>query len=254
MLSALKQSLSAKPSPARAWRQRLQADGEFGALKTLRKENAYQGFRALLDDPRLPGESLADRMEFVLDVTSDSSLAPTHFSKGIAFSDEGLRHDLRDSAIWGTTWSNQIGHFLTAVHMGQDAMTRKGFYAATTIGHELTGDLVKGGNYRTVSGLLRQSLNVANQMVHGLAPSVLRAFEQGVEAAKREDSEGVEKAANAIMGGIPDGELPESRSGNSSADLKLTMYGWAWGEMISSGAQTSRAQGVAFLDRNIAAK
>jgi hypothetical protein len=234
------------------WRRRLQNDAEFQPLTQLRKDNAYQGFRALLSDERLPGDTLQDRMEFVLDLTADNAVAPTHFSSEISFSDGGLRDELRDSPIWGTTWSNQIGHFLTAVDMGQRAISRKGMYAAMAMGHELTGDLVKGGGYRTIGGLLRQSLNVANQLAHGLKPSVLRAFDEGVEAAKNSDTAGVNRAAQAIMG-CPDSELEARRSGNSQADIRLTMYGWAWGEIIARGEQTSIHEGLAYLDANLAA-
>ncbi len=245
---------AAKQSTALTWKRRLATDEQFNDLKKLREDNAYEGFKALVTDERLPGDNLKDRVDFILDVTSDNKVAPTHFAKEVSFSDQGLHDDLRDSPIWGTEYSNQIGHFLTAVDMAQRTQNRKGLYAALSIGHELTGDLVKGGGYRTLNGLLRQSLNVANQLIHGLAPLSLRAFDQGVEAAIKGNREGVNEAAARLMGGTEDGQLEKSRSGNSQADVRLTMYGWAWGEMIAGGKQTTIEDGVAYLEHNLAAK
>lgn len=251
--SMLRAATNRTTNQADAWKRRLANDQRFADLKTLRQDNAYQGFRALIADDRLPGDTLQDRVDFVLDVTSDNNVAPTHFSKDVTFSDQGLHDDLRDSPIWGTEFSNQIGHFLTAVDMAQRTGNRKGLYAALSIGHERTGDLVKGGNYRTLTGLVRQSLNVANQLIHGLAPSALNAFDEGVEAAKKGDRQAVNRAAHRLMDEKPDGTLEASRSGNSQADVRLTMYGWAWGEMIKDGEQITLQQGLNFLDHNLAA-
>jgi len=114
------------------------------------------------------------------------------------------------------------------------------------VGHELTGDPEPGAEPRD------QLLTHGGQTRQGLVPGLVGGFDGAVQAAKDGDFGAVDQWVRTL---IPENPSPQQtdRRGNSQQDLRLTVFGWALGEMVRDGRIQTRDQLVAWLDRNIRA-
>ncbi len=215
------------------WRDKLLNDPQFEEYQTLREDNSYEAMVHLFENENLPGETAQERLDFILDVTSSSSKNPVHFNGVIPQDDSGFRSEVQDGHIWPGS-SRQVGHFLTAVRMGYEE-DRPFYYEAAAVGHELSAD----------GTILNDALQTAQGFRH------VGTFREGIQAVHDGDWEAMDQAVFSIMG--EDNVQPGQwfRGGNSHEDLRLTMLGWAMGEMIQNGDLATREDVIAWMDEFI---
>lgn len=218
--------------------RRLDADPAF---RRMRDENCVEAIAWLFSDPSLPGTSARERFDFVMGYLNDPTRHGLPFR--VRLPDSGFKPEFSDDALWPI--SHQGGHFLAAVKLGghDNAILRFG-YKAGVIGHEMVGD-EKGYIWQVLRGLLALLFER-----HG------RRFDRAVDAAIQGDDETVRRLCREI---VPLPEEPgawtekRERVGNSQQDMRLTVYGWALGELIRTG-KLARPQDVgAWIRANIGA-
>jgi hypothetical protein len=189
----------------------------------------------------------------------------THFVR--EFDNTGLREEFRDDCLYEKYWdvdpaySNQIGHFLTAVHLGFDpsflapAAGPKASVARSWIllnvpddeplditigrliaGHEMLADPAaqSSGIGRPYSGFEVTLKNihpwaVAIEQYHAATPEHARLFYAALEAEQR----GEEELAVELLEQILISPNPKDWSrGNSLQDLRLSMKGYHLGQLV----------------------
>ncbi len=171
----------------------------------------------------------AERLEFVLWYTSSGSAR--HF--GIPFDDSGFRKELQDSLVWGKNPpSNQVGHFLTAVDAGYNSWGdwRDYFGKSCIVGHEKLGD------YQGSQGPGRY-WHYMIQCDMGGTTDDINSFDAAVQADEKGNYELRDCLISEILPDLPeifDRNKPEyqNRRGNSRQDLRLSIKGWIFGNMI----------------------
>jgi hypothetical protein len=246
--------------------KKLDADSDFRAL--VRTDSAA-AFLKLFSDPTLPGQSAKDRLDFILWYTHEPKDGPLlHFRSmgGATFTDSGFDPELQDGKLFSDPEcsNNQVGHFLTAVDMSRvQNPLNHALYEAAAIGHENLGDKVVPSS--NLSHVLQFVAGVA-----ALATGKANHFEQAVAAAKAGNREGVKQAVRAaflpgmlaadqaIDQNLPGGAEAQAhrdrfRKGNSQQDLRLTAYGYAFGELISEGKFPRCEDAAAWLRKSIVA-
>lgn len=199
------------------------------AFKTLAKNDSLGALISLFSLDTLPGGSAAsvvkypmasltpaqERLEFILWMTHSGTRV--HFTNDFGFSDTGFNPAYQDSAIWRSS-SNQVGHFLTAVHLGYDPFVDDDTSIACIVGHENVADDAYGGSYGSISTNSKQCLN-------GLLD-----VDEFVEAAVA-DTYGDYARRDCLLASILDSGW-EHREGNSPQDLLLSLKGWIFGKRL----------------------
>jgi RHS repeat-associated protein len=214
----------------------------------------------------------AERLEFILDYTSD----PTGNPFGKEFRDKDFNEQFRDP--WGESSWNQVAHFLTAAGFGYDAATyvsgfRKaanvfavvnrlvGFTDPSTLsdeevalrlitGHEKVGD---SSSIR----LIKPASTVLSHVVQQYGVSTNNDVELFL-LASLSDSKGDYSDRDCllrdIIPGFPDNPNPADypdRTGNSLQDLRLSVKGWRFGKMIKEKRITSLMEASSWIDQNL---
>ena len=152
------------------------------------------------------------------------------------FGESGFQTEFQDGYLYEQYWggqTDQVGHFLTAVGggygVGKGALPED-ITLGAFIGHEKTGD----------QNLLEQ-LSAASDADFGL-------FHQAVNADAAGDYELRDRYLMTILG---PGSLAD-RKGNSLEDLRLTVRGWRFGQMIANGDIETRDEAADWLKENVA--
>ncbi|WP_224367685.1 hypothetical protein [Hyalangium versicolor] len=173
-------------------------------------------------------------------------------------------HPMVNDSQWPGS-NNQVGHFFTAIHMG---MLREGatgsqrfLLDAAAYGHELIGDSATAmAQLNAGAGaLLGQQVDVST----GQIPSEFRPqnnfFDNAVSWAlstngqpltSRELAE-IDASARLLMPGVQDGQAIPGRDGNSLEDMRLTLVGVAFGQLVSRGAFATPADAQRWLESAI---
>ncbi|NTW04299.1 MAG: RHS repeat-associated core domain-containing protein, partial [Oscillochloris sp.] len=203
----------------------------------------------------MPGA--AERLEFVLWYTESSPGAATHFREddeehgiyGLEWNDSGFAKEFQDGKLWPDS-NRQVGHFLTAVHLGyQGYLPSPALDIACIIGHEISGDALfgeGGGNaaYQCAEGLL----NDGTRHIQGFLDAVLADIEGNTE---------LRDCLLYDIVGLPDEFdstnpiIRKLRSGNSMQDMRLSLKGWIFGQKIKGGSIKTLEQSRLWLIDNL---
>ena len=193
----------------------------------------------------LPGAAALERARWVLKLTASDwpgmhmGLFPADDSGfKAALADE---HFYQDPAYWAKylkpadRQTKQMGHFLTAVGLRLSPLPN---YARLNliVGHEKFGD-------GRLAGFVRQFLRATHRDRQRFLAAV--AADAAGDNARRE-------ALLAAIFGARREALPDSRRvGNSLVDLRLSVKGWRWGDDLRAGRLATRAEAVAWLQREV---
>ncbi len=178
--------------------------------------------------------SAQSRLRQILSETG--GVLPAQFEGiGAARGDKGFAQEFQDDHLYGELWgierpaSRQLGHFLTAVRMGDaDNDYLRLAYLYAIVGHEQKSD--GKGKIGQMFGLMRQSL----------APS--RSDVSAFRIAVEQDAAGAYEARDATLYTIFDPKKhgdPANRIGNSMEDLRLSVRGWRLGAGVRQGEFTT---------------
>ena len=202
-------------------------------------------------------DTAANRLEQVLDATlSVPPFMRPHFrGLGSRKGDEGFQAQFRDDHlyrdVWGfeTPYSQQVGHFLTAVDMGRGGASLEDVWIRFIVGHEMYTDGGKGP-----SGLGPGGSSLAYTVpMQILQPTEyeIALFKQAVQldAAGRFDER--DDLLYAILDPSKHGGL-EYRIGNSMEDLRLSVKGYRLGQMVSSGELATNKDVANWIAFNVA--
>ncbi|HXF90851.1 MAG TPA: hypothetical protein VNJ29_02860 [Candidatus Nitrosotenuis sp.] len=184
---------------------------------------------ALYENEELPGDTVLERTQFILDATKSGLFL--HFAN-IPEGDSGFNPAFQDSKQWPSS-GNQVGHFLTALDLSIWANDpsisqvarpfRYQFALNAIIGHELIGDNV--GTFPIIIN--------SNQVLTGFYYNLTtfgalnRWFLSGEEANFQKI---IDMGPHVF--GI---KVTSFTSGNSIEDIRLSYQGWSAGEQISNG-------------------
>lgn len=232
--------------------------------------SAFDALLELMRRPDLPGQTAAQRLDFVLWYTDsnrdsqDSSWTEltrvlNHFHPESPFvnqaNDRGFAADVADGRKWynpeATGYftkvahdrvnegSPQVGHFLTAVDIGRQAPLLNGLLRVAAVGHELIGD---------DQGAVKQ---IMAGVTHGQQRSL---FAQAIEAAKVSDRSTAHQLVESALPELSvEGNEP-GRVGNSKQDLLNTSFGIAFGELVRSGKFQTCGEAADWLENNVGRK
>jgi RHS repeat-associated protein len=184
----------------------------------------------------------AERLDFVLWATSSEEGSPLHF--GIQFRDTGFAPEFQDHQLWPDS-SNQVGHFLTAVHLAYvgDYDFRLGI--ACTVGHELLSDHLASDWYQCLQGIEADS-----EGYH------IGRFLDAMVADVQGDYRQRDCLLRQIVG-LPDAFDPTNptidylRHGNSMQDLRLSLKGWIFGWKVLGRSINSLDEAREWLIANL---
>lgn len=230
--------------------------------------SAFGALTELFERADLPGQTAAERLDFVLWSTDTNcekgaweklQLLCTHFRSDSPFvvhaNDRGFAPDVADGVKWynpaatGFVYdvyhdrvdmgSPQVGHFLTAVDIGRQPSWKETLLRPAAVGHELVGD-DQGAVPQILAGL-------THSRERGLFAEAIAAAEAGDRAL----------AHRCVSLALPDlsvsGNEP-GRVGNSKQDLLNTSYGIAFGRKVRRGDFASPAEAADWLARNVGAQ
>jgi hypothetical protein len=137
--------------------------------------------------------------------------------------DEHLYTELWGRKPGGGPYSTQVGHLLTAIHMG---MNGADFFKGLVVGHEQVGDQVSDALYWQSRSPTQRDIEAFN-------------------TALENDRLGDFASRDAALASIFDPSLhgPQAaREGNSMEDLRLSVRGWDLGLQVATGAISSKHQ------------
>lgn len=192
-----------------------------------------------------------------LEAVLDSTYGPTpetHF-QGIAAGrgDRGFAAGLADDYLYGELWgrqtpySQQTGHFLTAVSFGYRSANALGAVRAgwirLAIGHEMYPD-------PPTEEFRDKSYHAAQQLFKPSAADIA-SFDEAMML----DAAGqyAERDARLFTIFDPARNGPQAdRLGNSMEDLRLTARGWRLGEMVASGQLSTSHDLANWIALNVA--
>jgi len=186
---------------------------------------------------QLSGDTVQQRLETILHETRK---IPGLYTAG-GFGETGLQEQFQDGYLYEQYWggeTHQIGHFLTAAAFGYRASQFSDpnkFLIRLAVGHEIVGD--QGA-----------PLSWVNQL-RAATPEALSLFQQAIEADIAGDYGLRDEYLTQIL--TLNSESLENRVGNSLEDLRLTVRGWRFGQMIANGLLTSREEAAQWLNENI---
>jgi hypothetical protein len=221
------------------WRNRLATDPAFQVFRDLQSTDSAAALRWLMTDPTLPGTTVGQRMDFILDLTNDDgSSGMTHFALG--FNDSGFRPELQDGYLWGANSHNQVGHFLTAVDIG---IHENGFLMRCALGHEQYPDVSTGSGTSNAfyQGIQCVAGDLNAQDLGSLSQAILDASAQTDPAR-----------AKAIIDAAVDQMYIAEGTGNSREDMRLTSYGIFLGRIVGTYPQTELSVLSGFMDAFVA--
>ncbi len=193
------------------WRNRLGSDATFQSLVATDSAGAL---RWLMTDPNLPGTTINERMQFILDLTNGHEGNGDHTHFALTFNDSGFQPVLQDAWKWDYS-GNQVGHFLTAVDVG---LTDQWWLTECSVGHEQYPD--GSGFYQVV------------QCATG-AISAAQAT-QLMDAIKLASDQTDLAQARAIIDAAVDNIEVNDKQGNSEQDMRLTAYGMFLGRIVGT--------------------
>jgi hypothetical protein len=134
---------------------------------------------------------------------------------------------------WGGETA-QIGHFLTAVKFGYQAALFPGDEKSLmklAVGHEMVGDPWWPVQYGKAG------------------PEARDLFRRAIEADFAGNYDERDEYLRSIL--MMEGGALENRRGNSLEDLRLTVRGWRFGQMIANDQFASREQAAQWLNDNL---
>jgi hypothetical protein len=220
-----------------------------------------------LPNMRGAGQTLSKRVEWILDLTRGSSEGeildavtqlgrlPLQFRFDALFGDNDcwFKEDLRDNQFYQSKWtkrqkySNQVGHFLTAVALGYsflDTSSDKHLAENLAIGHELRSDYA-GDPDGGLPAQLKPGL-VTDQMRKDFWDAV-DADERGAKLKRDELLWGI----LGFSGSVNPNYVDPNREGNSLQDLRLTVKGIRFGKWVKDNPGLQPIDGARWLRRNI---
>lgn len=216
---------------------------------TLRENDSLEALAQLMERDDLPGNSAKQRLDFIFRYTQNGKKAfmTTHFRVG--YNDSGFNKSFQDGHLYENpaVSNNQVGHFLTAVSMGQFSNWNpwQGLTRFASIGHETIGDHNSHAWQAIWGG--------SNPMDHlRLSWAIGEAKKGNVEKAKDyvgaimnktgmdRDHEAFTKESNY-----------NNRRGNSHQDMLLTAYGYAFGQKVKNDEFSSRQEAADWLRENL---
>jgi len=177
-------------------------------------------------DDQLPNESASGRW---LRLSLGTSEFPFGNMRG-SFGDEGFQTIFQDGG-------DQVGHFLTAANFGFTAVgvfPPDSWYLRLAVGHEIVAD-------GSPEAIMKQ-IFAGNQEARDLFSSAVTA-----------DAAGDYDKRDSLLQQIYDLGGSGKRQGNSLEDLRLTVRGWRFGQMLASGDFKTREEAAAWLKENILA-
>jgi hypothetical protein len=181
----------------------------------------------------LPNQAASERLETILESTS-SILPPGNFTGN--FGESGFMTELQDGYLYDQYWggsTDQVGHFLTAVNGGYNVAQGQLSQDVTLrffLGHEKIGD--QNGPWQQYGAASDADIDLFLLAV-------------GADAAGNYDLR--DEYLMRILGS---GSLA-GRTGNSLEDLRLTLRGWRFGQMIANGKIKTREDAAIWLQENI---
>jgi RHS repeat-associated protein len=233
----------------------------------------------------LPGGSSADRLQWILEITT--SLVRGSYLQFALFppGDAGFCDELADERFytgegewsgWTGEETRQMGHFLTAVALG---FNPEGAYYQAFVFDYLFDKLPRTGDHTQIQPLVpffpsdpetyALSLIVGHEMIgdqpgigqfgtipeqyYAATDEAIALFRKAVGADKDRRYEERDSYLQMILGDPLGREaIPsESRIGNSMPDLRLSVKGWRFGQEIRNGDVGTRQQAADWLRREI---
>jgi RHS repeat-associated protein len=229
-------------------------------------------------DEKLSGQTAVERFKAVLDLTSNSTMFPTHFNEETirkigtesgakpVEGDRGFRAELRDSVQYGTAKtmhplsSDQIGHFLTAADIGYTTQENRNWIQKNIQEH---ADYAKAHPYLSVvRDMLTNNADVDTrlklEMMNTQYERAMVGHEliadgtwAGGKAASTLAAPLVatdEDVANFKNGRLDLIKIDDSKNGNSYQDLLLSWVGYKFGVDMANGRFASRAEAARWLE------
>jgi len=186
---------------------------------------------------QLRGDTAQDRLTTILDHTR---LFPGLYTAG-GFGETGLNVQFQDGYLYEQYWggeTRQIGHFLTAAAFGYQATQRSNFeefFTQLAVGHEIVGD---------------QGAPISwFRQYYAATPEARELFRQAIAADAAGSYDLRDDYLRRILA-LNRGSLA-TRRGNSLEDLRLTVRGWRFGQMIAAGQFASREEAARWLEENL---
>ncbi len=232
--------------------------------------NAAQTLISAFTDSQITDQRSGARGRFrtILNLTSSSSITPVHFNAHTirGTGDSGFRREFRDSVEFHPdvngadiplhrSSSNQIGHFLTAAHMGfQVAGWRRTIEADRQFrrDHPILWALSRsggghGGGDPMASLYANISINFRAAIGHELVPDSAGSGSGGgatgaIAAASAAD------VANFENDRLDRIAINSSQAGNSYQDLYLTRVGFLFGQRVEEGFFANEAEAAEWLE------
>jgi len=182
---------------------------------------------------RLRGETAEERFGTILGHTRK---VPGLYTAG-GWGETGLNIEFQDGRWYAQYWGGetaQIGHFLTAAAFGHKAALglddQKGFLKLA-VGHEMVRDPLWLMQYMAAT------------------PQARDLFNKAVESDIAGNYGGRDEYLATIL--MMNGGALEGRKGNSLEDLRLTVRGWRFGQMLAGGRFRSREEAAQWLNDNL---
>ena len=187
------------------------------------------------------GQSTAkNRLNQILSETQSQSISRAfgHFrGVGSLRGDAGFQAELKDDHLYRDLWnietpaSKQVGHFLSAVSMGQDNGIEKWLWLYAIVRHEQYSD--GRGKLGQLLGLTRQAVPIER---YELSMTVIHI--QWFLKATALDATGEYAARDQLLRDILSPYIygdQSGRIGNSLEDLRLSVRGWRLGNLVANG-------------------
>jgi RHS repeat-associated protein len=215
-------------------------DPEVEYINTLR-ETASSDVDALVTmfrTDKIAGDTVLERFGRILHHTRK---IPGLYTGG-GFGETGFDQQFQDGYLYEQYWGGgtaQIGHFLTAAAFGSFATQfprGEDFLVTLAAGHEIRGDQGAPISW------FWQFLSVT--------PEAQQLFWQAIEADAAGDYALRDEYLMQIFV-IGDDYPIKNRQGNSLEDLRLTVRGWRFGQMVANGEFASNEEAAQWLEENL---
>jgi hypothetical protein len=194
------------------------------------------------------GRTSSSRLEWLLEATSDSWWKPTHFALNFG-NDCDFREEFRDSQF-DTVWyldeadgkSNQVGHFLTAVHI---------VYKQWAIGFLIGHEKFEGGKQRG-DWWLADNINDWSYML--LTTQDHTMFYDAVEY----DEQALYDKRDELLWTLLDFDaevdfenVSANRDGNSLQDFRLSLKGYRFAKWVRENGSSHPSFAASWLRVNL---
>lgn len=207
-------------------------NSRFNAAETLARSFEDPGFRDI--------GSISDKAESrffsVLALSADSSIAPTHFHDALdKIRDTGFRTEFQDPH---PSSSRQVGHFLTAAHMGyQNEQFRKGIQEhRQRLSNSTIYLLLNANSNLEMTYGLNISVNLRAAIGHELVADDAGSKWWGGSLVNQLITPTPAQISAFENDKLNQIKLNTSQDGNSYQDLYLTRVGFLFGERMAQGA------------------